>query len=355
MEGGEEKLIEIGPDQLLDGIENDEEDFKGAPGQEKIITMLKLLMPLWIATVWGGVHYLAFMWSRHGVEDENPYTIKHYEFNSNLCQFFWKSALYMWFVLNTIRPQLRLRTCCCFNFCVWFILGCIRSCALAYFIYDVLPRIGFAIYLAWAYNWTNTWKSVEEPFLTNASKFNAGLCWYISCSIYAMSIHIILISFLILMVIVVMFVIYPIVLCVKPDKASNLYETSWNPILAGLLKITWDVDTTSLKPFIKTRVVRNDDGKEAQAKRDAFYKKQNNCCSKLFFDPAADCVICSQPIQVGDKVIKYGGCSCKKCSSCTKEYLAYPTKEKRCPRESCKYSSWDFPSMIDKRFEGSHD
>lgn len=33
MEGGEEKLIEIGPDQLLDGIENDEEDFKGAPGQ----------------------------------------------------------------------------------------------------------------------------------------------------------------------------------------------------------------------------------------------------------------------------------------------------------------------------------
>ena len=157
MEGGEEKLIEIGPDQLLDGIENDEEDFKGAKGQETPVVLLKLLLPLVYATIWGGVHYLAFKWSRHGVEDENPYTMKHYEFNSNLCQFFWKTTLYVWLVLNTLRPQLRLRTCCCFNFCVWFILGLIRCCALAYFIYDVLPRIGFVIYWAWAYNWTNTW------------------------------------------------------------------------------------------------------------------------------------------------------------------------------------------------------
>jgi hypothetical protein len=250
MEGGEEKLIEIGPDQLLDGIENVEEDFKGAPVQDKKITMLKLLLPLWIVTVWGGVNYLAFMWSRHGVEDENSYTIMHYKFNSNLCQFFWKGALYVWFVLNTLRPQLRLRICCCFNFCVWFILGCIRCCALAYFIYDVLPRIGIAIYWAWEYNWTNTWKSVEEPFLTNASKFNAGLCWYFSCTIYAMSCHIILISVFFGLMTFIMIFVYPIMICVKPPAARNIEDKFWKPILLGLLKITWDVDPSSLKPFI---------------------------------------------------------------------------------------------------------
>jgi hypothetical protein len=308
---------------------------------------MKLLLPLLYATVWGGVNYLAFMWSRHGVEDENPYTIKHYEFNSNLCQFFWKTTLYVWLVLNTLRPQLRLRTCCCFNFCLWFILGCIRSCAFAYFIYDVLPRIGYAIYLAWAYNWTNTWKSVDEPFLTNASKFNAGLCWYFSCVIYVMSIHIIFVTVFIVFAIVAI----PIGVCMRPEK----YNDTIKPMLDALLLITWDFDPSELKPFIKTRVVRNDDDKEAQAKRDAFYKKQNIYCSKLFLDRKTDCVICCRPMQIGEKVITLAGCICMKCSSCTKEFLAYPTPEKRCPLARCKHLSWDFPTMIDKRFEGYHD
>ena len=201
--------------------------------------------------IFGGLNYLAFIWSRHGIEDVNPYTINHYKFNSNVCQVLWKICLYVWLLLNTRRPQLRLRTCCCMNYLVWFILGCIRSCAFAFMVYDVAYRIGYVFYLAWALNWLNYWQSVEEPFKTNASFFNAGLCWYLSIPIMIYSIPI-------AVYLLICCVMIPVCFC--NGKFTFKGHILW-PI-AGIFKfvllITWDIVWEDLTNILGSRVVRND-------------------------------------------------------------------------------------------------
>ena len=74
------------------------------------------------------------------------------------------------------------------------------------------------------------------------------------------------------------------------------------------LWITWDIDwEEAFANFVPTKLIRND-SKIAQAKRDAFYKKQSFTCSRLFFDEWLDCMICSQPIKDDEMAIDSGMC-----------------------------------------------
>ena len=103
-EGGEEKLIEMGPDEVLDRIENAEKVFKEVKRAPDEFSKLKFCLPLVYAGVFGGLNQLAWYYSRQGVEDGNKYTINHWNFNDNLTQFVFKTALLVWLILNTLRP-----------------------------------------------------------------------------------------------------------------------------------------------------------------------------------------------------------------------------------------------------------
>ena len=148
-------------------------------------------------------------------------------------------------MLNLRTPQLKLRCGCFLNFTFWFILGCLRTCFLAYFLYDVLPRIGFALYYAWGLNWWNYWKSVEEPFRTNASSYNAGLCWVLSIWLMCMSPILALYG-----CIFVLFLIcgLPALLIKGKIKPSDPFKL--------LLNLTFDVDMDEMKKcYVEKRVV----------------------------------------------------------------------------------------------------
>jgi len=262
------------PDLLLEARENSEKPFKEirkerVASSRKVVAM-KLFLPLWIAFVWGGFGYLAWKFSRQAFEDENSYTIKHYEFNDNMTQVGWKTALFVWLIINTLRPQVSLKGCGCFlGVIVWFILGCIRSCALGLFLYDVPYRFGIAIYQAWALNWTNYWKSVDEPFITNASSFNAGLCWWFSCLLMGYITPVLAIYGCL---IVVFILVIPIAI-IKGKFGKAGFKAAFGAPVKFLLMICWDIKFEDVfSNVVKTRVVLND-SKEAQAKRDAFYKK----------------------------------------------------------------------------------
>ena len=156
-------------------------------------------------------------------------------------------------------------------------------------------------YRAWALNWLNYWKSVDEPFKTNASYFNAAVCWYISCAIMLYSP---IFAIYACIGTCFLFIGLPIMLLTKKIKIKDCV----GPIGTFLLFITWDINIDeSFSNVVKTRVVRND-SKEAQAKRDAFYKKQGFSCARLFFNPKIDCIICSQPIQDDEMAISEGMC-----------------------------------------------
>jgi hypothetical protein len=166
----------------------------------------------------------------------------------------------------------------------------------------------------------NYWKSVEEPFITNASYFNAGLCW---CFFIPMGCY----GGCFTCWVVCANIILPIQGCL-----GNIpFKKTYGKLFKFLVLITWEFELDDFNSMVETKVVRND-SKEAQAKRDAFYKKQSIDCSRLFFDNKYDCLICSQPIQDDEMAIVDGMCYTHIAhSSCMKEYMAYPTLKKWCP------------------------
>ena len=88
LEGGSDQLIELGEDDLLDGIESNQKawsELKTGWGMTHKFSGMKFFLPLLYVAIFGTIHYFAYTTSRHGFEDENPYTMNHYKFNSNVC------------------------------------------------------------------------------------------------------------------------------------------------------------------------------------------------------------------------------------------------------------------------------
>jgi len=110
-------------------------------------------------------------------------------------------------------------------------------------------RVGYVAYQAYALNSTNWWQSVDEPFHTNASYFNAGFCWYFSCVLM-------LYSPMFGGLFLVVFLAVPLAfLCGNKAVWGNAIV----PFFQNILLITWDIKISDVFPsVIKTKVVRND-------------------------------------------------------------------------------------------------
>ena len=76
----------------------------------------------------------------------------------------------------------------CLDYTLLVILILIRTLLVAYTIVFIYPDIWKIIVMTWNLNKENTWKSEDEPFFTNASMFNAFICW-IFWFIYIWSIY----------------------------------------------------------------------------------------------------------------------------------------------------------------------
>jgi len=107
------------------------------------------------------------------------------------------------------------------------------------------------------------------------------------------------------------------IMCIK--KRNQL--PSCRDLFIPLAKVCFDLDFAEVfDNLVDKRVVRND-SKEAQTKRDAFYKKQSFACNRLTMDKKSDCMICSQPIQDDEMVVHDYGVNWIARSSCMKEYF----------------------------------
>ena len=89
MEGGDEKLIVVPPEKWLDGFELNEKPFKDVKSKKKgcgcCENKLKLFLPWVYITLYGSLHYMAYIWSRHAFKVENNYSMNHYMFNDMIC------------------------------------------------------------------------------------------------------------------------------------------------------------------------------------------------------------------------------------------------------------------------------
>jgi hypothetical protein len=56
----------------------------------------------------------------------------------------------------------------------------LRLVAALFFLGFVLYMIAIIDYQTVSINFENWWKTKEEPFLTNASYYNAGICWILN-------------------------------------------------------------------------------------------------------------------------------------------------------------------------------
>ena len=65
----------------------------------------------------------------------------------------------------------------CLDYTLLAILILFRTLLVAYSFVFICPDIWKSIVMTWNLNKENTWKSEDEPFLTNASLVNAFICW----------------------------------------------------------------------------------------------------------------------------------------------------------------------------------
>jgi hypothetical protein len=98
----------------------------------------------------------------------------------------------------------------------------------------------------------NYWKSVDEPFKTNASYFNAGMSWYFLVPIMIYG------TLLCVMGFVVCFIVMPISVITGKKKFKDTY----GEFFLFVLQLTWDIDHKDFRNIVDKKVVRND-SKEA--------------------------------------------------------------------------------------------
>ena len=180
--------------------------------------------------------------------------------------------------------------CCCR--CLDKLLTCIfillRIAAICIYFFYLLPILFYIIYLSVAMNFTNQWKSDDEPWRTSASWFNSTVSWILTVTILWYCFFLFF------------YIMIGVCVCVSliidgsfSESCGNCYSrccpyfrkfSMW--IITGH---AYDFYMTD--PFSKRVVI--DDSNEAQEKRDKFFKKQQVGFGRLLLNEEFDCPICA--------------------------------------------------------------
>lgn len=188
------RYITHGPDRIIDNqirfssmdyVSNNSTKYKIVNFLRKKRGVFYLLLVILLNML---LDYISYVTSRNGIEDENAYTENHYNFNTNYFQIFWKS-LALFFILSQTKMNFGVRCChVFFDVLLLIILTGVRIFAIYYTLNEVSPKAISTVRDSFMLFETNYWASDDEPFKTNASYINAGICWVITIFVLIISV-----------------------------------------------------------------------------------------------------------------------------------------------------------------------
>ena len=124
-------------------------------------------------------YFLCDHFGKDGVEAKNYYTINHVNFNKDALRILAvNNGLLV--VLNLLVKNAGFRSrikCIDIIWALFLIL--VRIAIIGYIVINILPQVVNIMQRAWNLDHLNWWQSEDESFFTNASSFNAIMCWYL--------------------------------------------------------------------------------------------------------------------------------------------------------------------------------
>ena len=118
-----------------------------------------------------------FIMGKGAYEANNQYSIKHLEYNLSICWIYMRFYFLMLLGLYTFNNfGIRSRVVC-FNYLLIVTLSFLRMLMAVYIILFIFVDFFNVLLVTWNLNKDNTWKSKDEPFITNCSVWNAFICW----------------------------------------------------------------------------------------------------------------------------------------------------------------------------------
>ena len=112
-------------------------------------------------------------------KDQNYYTNNHVNYNLSYFWFVSRFCMLFSFLIWSQSNGGFYTKNKCFEFLVWLFFSIVRIVVIYYLIYFVVPVWFYFLIDTWYLNSNNWWQSKDESWFTNASIFNALLCWFL--------------------------------------------------------------------------------------------------------------------------------------------------------------------------------